>query len=266
MLVETTSEPDGSSQAVHTWGSRYAWYTHGVRNVASTTASLAANAASTSPSSRVMRSRTFSESSSAASSSWPRVDAGVDRLEVACLVVARLDHARERRAGLHRGLDVDDRGERLVLDDDRLGAVLRGGLRLRDHERDWLPGEDDLLARERLRRAVGAGRRDRKVGGGQDRDDAGDLEGAGAVDVDDAGVRLGREHEARVQEPVDVAVRRVARRARDLVGRVASRARDADDRVAHRSSCARSRALSSARRARTAASSRRYSADAKRSP
>ncbi len=77
---------------------------------------------------------------------------------------------------------------------------------------------------------------------------------------------LGREDGSGVQEAVDVAVGGEARRAGHLVGRVDARSRDADDGVAHASCFARSRAVASARSATTAASSRRYSADAKRSP
>ena len=66
------------------------------------------------------------------------VDSGVDRLQVACLVVSLLDGARERGADLHGGLDVDDRFEWLVVDDDRLRAVLRGCLGLADDERHRL--------------------------------------------------------------------------------------------------------------------------------
>ena len=59
-------------------------------------------------------------------------------------------------SGQHGASSVDDRRERLVLDDDRLGAVLGGRLGLGDDQRDRLAGEDDLLARERLRRPVRA--------------------------------------------------------------------------------------------------------------
>ncbi len=84
--------------------------------------------APTSPLSRVMRSRTFAGELLRRVVLLAVVDAGVDRLEVAALVVRLLDRARERRARLHRRLDVDDRRERLVVDDDGLGAVLGGGL------------------------------------------------------------------------------------------------------------------------------------------
>ena len=145
--------------------------------------------------------------------------------------------------GLHRRLDVDDCRERLVVDDDGLGAVLGGGLGLGDDERDGLTGEDDLLARERLGGAVGAGRRDREVGRGEHGDDTRNREGRLLVDATDPRMSLGREDGSRVQQAVDVAVGGEARRAGHLVGRVDARPRDADQRVAHASSFARSRAI-----------------------
>ena len=81
--------------------------------------------------------------------------AGVDRLEVAA-VRSLLDPPREARAGLHRRLDVDDGFQRLVVDEDRLCAVLCGSFRLGDHHRHRLAGEDHFLPRERLGGAVGA--------------------------------------------------------------------------------------------------------------
>ena len=110
VLVETTSVPDGSSQAVQTCGSMYAWCTHGVLNVPSAIASLPASAAATSPFSRVMRSSTLPESYLGGVVLLPVVDAGVDGLEIAPLL-RLLDDPRERGARLHRGLDVDDRVE-----------------------------------------------------------------------------------------------------------------------------------------------------------
>ena len=194
------------------------------------------------------------------------VDACVDRLEIAALVVRLLHRAREDSTRLHRLLHVDGCAERLVVDDDGLGSVLGCRLGLGNDERDGLTGEDHLLARERLRGAVGAGRRDREVGSGEHGDDTGNREGSLLVDATDSRVSLGREHGSRVQQAVDVAVGGEVRRAGHLVRRVDARPRDADQRVAHASSFARSRAAASARSATTCASSRRYSSDAKRSP
>ena len=187
----------------------------------------------------------------------------VDGLEIAALVSCLLDHARERGARLHRGLDVDDRIQWLVVDEDELGTVLGRGFGLGDDERDRLTGEDDLLAREGLRRPIRAGRREREVGGEQHGDYTRDRESRVLVHASDARVRLGREHGARVQQAVDVAVRRIPGRAGDLVRCVDSGSRDADE---VRSRVLRSRARASARSATTTASSRRYSSDAKRSP
>ncbi len=155
------------------------------------------------------------------------VDAGVDGLEIAALVLRLLDHARERGARLHRGLDVDDRVERLVVDDDELGAVLGRGFGLGDDERDGLTREDDLLARERLGGPVGAGGREREIGGQEHGHDARDGQSRILVHASNARVCLGREDGSRVQQAVDVAVGRIPRRARDLV-------RCVDARVARR--------------------------------
>ena len=160
----------------------------------------------------------------------------VDGLEIAALVVRLLDHARERRARLHRRLDVDDRLERLVVDDDELGTVLGRGFGLGDDERDGLTREDDLLARERLGRPVGPGRREREIRGQEHGHDARGRQRGLLVDASDARVRLGREDGPRVQQAVDVAVGRVPRRAGDLVGSVDAWSRDADDRRRSRAS------------------------------
>ena len=153
----------------------------------------------------------------------------VDRLEIAALVVRLLDRARERGARLHRGLDVDDGVERLVVDDDELGAVLGCGFALGDDERDGLTCEDDLLARERLGRPVGAGRREREVRGQEHGHDTRGGQSRVLVHASDARVRLGRENGSRVQQAVDVAVGRIPRRAGDLVRCVDAWARDADE-------------------------------------
>ena len=78
----------------------------------------------------------------------------------------------------HRVLHVDDRRERLVVDEHDLRAVLGDCLGLADDDCDGLSREDDLLARERLRGAVVAVDCDREVGGRQHGDDARDLEGS----------------------------------------------------------------------------------------
>ncbi len=169
------------------------------------------------------------------------VDAGVDRLEVSRLVVRLLDGPRERSTDVHRCLDVDDRRERLVVDEDSLGAVLGRRLRLADDERDRLAREDDLVAGERLGGSVRSGGRDREIGRREHGDDSGEGERRAPVDPANARVRLGCEHGPRVEQAVDVAVGCVARRSRHLVRGVEARSRDADQCIAHRLLPARSR-------------------------
>ncbi|GIU96042.1 MAG: hypothetical protein KatS3mg012_2499 [Gaiellaceae bacterium] len=120
------------------------------------------------------------------------VDPSVDRLEVAARLVGRT--ARERRSGLHRRLRVDDGRQRLEVDGDELRRVLCRRLALRDDDRNRLAREDDLLAGERLRGAVGGRARGREVGSRQHRDDSGHLARGVGVDPADERVGLGREN------------------------------------------------------------------------
>ena len=196
-----------------------------------------------------------------------RLVTGVDGLEIAALVVRLLDHARERGARLHRGLDVDDRVERLVVDDDELGAVLGRGFGLGDDERDGLSREDDLLARERLGRPVGAGRREREIGGEEHGHDTRGGQRRVLVHASDARVRLGREDGPRVQQAVDVAVGRIPRRAGDLVRCVDAGSRDADERsLTSRSAPARVPARARRRRRRARGGTPRTRSGRRRSP
>jgi hypothetical protein len=120
------------------------------------------------------------------------VDARVDRLEVAGLVVRLLDARARAGAGLHRGLDVDDRRERLVVDDDELGAVLGGGLGLGDDERDRLAANTtSSRASGSDVRSVPADAIGRSDARGPRRPR--ESRGASFVDAADARVRLGRE-------------------------------------------------------------------------
>ncbi len=183
------------------------------------------------------------------------VDAGMDRLEVSAFLVV-LGKTCKRSADLHGLLEVHDRVQRLVLDEDELRAVLGCRLALGDDDRDGLAREHDLVARQGLRRAVASADR-RDVPCREHRDHARHLEGGFAVHGTNARVRFRREHGPRVQQPVDVAVRRVPRHARHLLGRVDPRARDADQCLAHASSSARARALASARSTSVRASWRR---------
>ena len=157
------------------------------------------------------------------------VDAGVDRLEVAALVV-RSSTTCARAA---RPAPSPPRRRR-----PRRAARSR---RRRARRRPRRP------PRSRRRRARPAGRRTRPpraraaptvrsvpvVASGRSaavehRDDTRDGERGVRVDAANARVRLGGEDGPRVQEAVDVAVGRVPRRAGHLVGRVDARARDAD--------------------------------------
>ena len=170
----------------------------------------------------------------------------MNRLEVTS-VLAFMGDAGERASRQHGVLDVDNCRERLVLDDDGLDGVLRSCLTLGDDERDRLSREDDLGACERLGRPIRACAGDREVFGGEDGDDPRHGEGSVTADLPDQRMGLGREHETCVEQPMDLAVSCVARRARHLVGRVDSRTRDADHAFAHRVAPMRSRARPSAR-------------------
>ena len=103
--------------------------------------------------------------------------------------------ADQRRVGVQRLAGVDNRGQRLVLDLDQLERVVRGVLVGRDHERDLLALEADLVAREHGLRVVGDGRHPSKperleVLGSDDRGDVGRGERLRGVDRDDPRVRV----------------------------------------------------------------------------
>ena len=118
-----------------------------------------------------------------------------------------------RRAGRLRRGDGDHRIERLVVDLDQVGGVLRRERGLRDHHRDRLADIHHALARQRVpvrhhelaaaaarqrrmaRHAADAGGVD--VGGGHDRDHAAHLLRCIHVDAADAGVGVRRAHEGR---------------------------------------------------------------------
>ena len=105
-----------------------------------------------------------------------------------------------RRVRLERFLHVDDGRQLLVVDLDRLGAVLSGVARLGDHERDRVADLTHLavahqrVAADRLDAGDVAAARDRlgevaELARGVDRDDAGELLRRRAVDRPDAAVR-----------------------------------------------------------------------------
>jgi hypothetical protein len=118
-----------------------------------------------------------------------------------------------RRAGRLRRLDGDDRIERLVVDLDEIGGVLRGERGLGDHHRHRLADIHHALARQRMPvrhhelSAIAAGQRrvardaahagGVDIGRGHDRDHAAHfLRGIG-IDPADARVGVRRAHERR---------------------------------------------------------------------
>ena len=111
------------------------------------------------------------------------------------VALAGLVVADQRRVRVQRLAGVDDRRQRLVLDVDQLQRVVRRVLVGRDHERDLLALEADLVAREDGLRVVG----DRRHPGEPERleilrrDHGGDVrvrERPRGVDRDDARVRV----------------------------------------------------------------------------
>ena len=114
--------------------------------------------------------------------------------------------ADQRRVGVERLAGVDDRRQRLVLDVDQLERVVRGVLVGRDHERDLLALEPDLVSGEHGLRVVGDRRHPREpqgleVLGGDDRGDVGVRERPRGVDRDDARVRVRAAEHGPVDHP-----------------------------------------------------------------
>ena len=119
----------------------------------------------------------------------------------------RLDLDRGGR--VQRGLRIDGDRQRVVVDDDRLGRVDRGGLGLRDDHRDGVADEVHRAAGERGPRARrvqlherGDGGQ-REVVGREDGDDAGHRQRVGRVDRADGGVGDRRTDERELQRAVD---------------------------------------------------------------
>ena len=100
--------------------------------------------------------------------------------------------------GSHR---VEDRLERLGIDEDGLGAVGCRGLRACDDERDRLAREHGDVSCQRHVAPPAAARDDAKVVRREDRHDAGHGEGGGRVDGPDPRVRVHRRDDPRVEEP-----------------------------------------------------------------
>ena len=136
--------------------------------------------------------------------------------------IARRFRPKLRCAGLDRLAHIGDRGERLIVDRDLLGAVLRGGEAGRDDHRDRLAdmhharrGERRTMRRER-RLAIAAGNwmrvRERvvvlggKVGGREHRQHPLHLLGFRRVDVLDLGKAVRRTDELREQRALRLDV------------------------------------------------------------
>ena len=133
----------------------------------------------------------------------------------------------DERVVLQRLLDVDDDGQRLVLDEHVLDGIHDDVLVVADDHRDGVADMADAAARQRPalgRLDLDARRRPRHrqrreqithVLAGEDRADAGTLERGRTVDRDDPGVRLGRSHDRHVQHPGQDDVVDVCRAPRD---------------------------------------------------
>ncbi len=134
--------------------------------------------------------------------------------------VPRLDGCREacqRRPGLGRGDDVDNRLQRLHVDLDQRGGIRRYRVGIGDHQGDRLTREQRLLAGKRLEVSLRPPGHDRQVRRGQHRDDARHRERGGHIDRADPRVRVDAGHDARVEHPRELVVGGVSRPAKDLV-------------------------------------------------
>ena len=122
------------------------------------------------------------------------------------VALARLVVADQRRVRVERFAGVDDRGQRLVLDVDQLERVVRRVLVRRDHERDFLALESDLVTCEHGLGVVGdrrhPGEPERlEVLGGDDCRDVGVGEGPRGVDRENARVRVRASQQCSVDHP-----------------------------------------------------------------
>ena len=132
--------------------------------------------------------------------------AGLPRRAREVVALAGLVVADQRRVGVERLARVDDRRQRLVLDVDQRQRVVGRVLVGRDHERDLLALEADLVAREHGLRVVGDRRHPRQaerleVLGGDDRGDVRVRERRRGVDRDDPRVRVRAAQHRAVDHP-----------------------------------------------------------------
>ena len=122
-------------------------------------------------------------------------DAGAARHQRHREVVGEVGVDHDRLAG-HRLLEIDDRGERIDIDDDGIGGVTRGVAVAGDHDRHRFPGVADHVGGHGPMRRRGEWRADRHwpehlgdLGAGEHRLDAVHRQGGGDVDRADAAVR-----------------------------------------------------------------------------
>jgi hypothetical protein len=138
-------------------------------------------------------------------------------------LVGRVDVEHGRRAGLHRLFHVEDVGERLPFDADRLDGRARLRLGLGDDRRHGLAlvagalgREDRLVVDPEVQKRQERVEVERHIRPPQDAHDARHPLGLGRVDPADAGRVVGRAHAAQVQEPVEEVVVEKRRTARDM--------------------------------------------------
>ncbi len=149
-----------------------------------------------------------------------RLVAGLPGRAREVVALAGLVVADQRRVGVERLARVDDRGQRLVLDVDQRERVVGRVLVGRDHERDLLALEADLVAGEHGLRVVGDRRHPREaerleVLGGDDGGDVRVRERRRGVDRDDLRVRVRAAQDRAVDHPRQLDVVEVGALAAD---------------------------------------------------
>ena len=150
---------------------------------------------------------------------------------------------QDRGVVSERGLDVAHRGQRLVIDLDELGGVLRERAAVGDHDRDAVAGVARLVDGERpVRRQLdvlgdgpGTGQPARplvgEVGAGERRDDALGLACGSEVDARDPRVRVGTADDGHPDHACDRDVVDEAGLAGQELGILLARDRRADVRL-----------------------------------
>jgi hypothetical protein len=157
---------------------------------------------------------------------------GVSALAVADLRLVGDVLANDRRVRRHGLVRVDDRGQLLVVDFDRIRAIRRTITVAGDHHRDLLQLKANLLAGEH-RLHVAADRRhpvelDRlQIVGDEDRDDARHRERLGLVDRLDARMGIGTAHDRAEQHARQLDVVDIRALAADEAGILLAQSGDA---------------------------------------